>query len=80
MAFAGGPVRDPTTPADLALRFGCGAIAGVAIVFGTWMAADIFGEGGMTTLAIGVPLTCGVLALLLGDGFFHQLAKLLRWF
>jgi hypothetical protein len=77
------PTRAPAfaevTLLDRAVRFACGGIAGAGVVLVLLQAADVFGEAAMKALGVGVPLLCGLLAMIGGDRFFETLATVTDW-
>jgi len=74
---ASGPPLSTDTPVDKAVRFGCGALIGIAVM--AYLLMNISGGEGTVILAILIVLLCGVFALAWGDPFFEKMLRLIRW-
>lgn len=65
------------TAADKAVRFGCGALMGVAVMAYLLMSAS--GGAGTIFVTMMVVLVCGALAVTWGETFFERVIKLIKW-
>ena len=66
------------TVSDKAVRFGCGAVIGVAILVSLVIYGVVEDERGLVVGGIAV-LGCGILAALGGDRAVGALLKVLKW-
>ena len=65
------------TLTDKTVRFGCGALLGVAVM--AYILMNVSGGMGLVFVALVFVLVCGALAVTWGEGFFESMLRLIKW-
>jgi hypothetical protein len=65
------------TLADKAVRFGCGAVLGVAVM--AYILMNVAGSMGLAFVALVFVFVCGALAVAWGEAFFEKMLRLIQW-